>query len=451
MASVSTDSTGNRTIYFVGSGRKRLRVRIGKLSMKMAASIQARIEHLAAAKTAGHSIDPETAQWLAKIDDKLYAKLAKVGLVEHRAEVEDLTLAAFIDAYLATRSDLKPRTRINFGQVKGFLVGYFGANCRLADITAGDADEWRRWLGTHAKLGKNTIRRHCGRAKQLYRVALRKKIVAFNPFGDMGDTNVKANRERDYFVTRDDAKRVLDACPSTQWRLLFALSRFGGLRCPSEHRELTWGDIDWQRGRMTVRSPKTEHHENKASRTVPIFPELRPHLEAVYGSGGRGPGEYVITIANLRRDKYANPRTRFEKIIRRAGLTPWPKLFQNLRASRETELAETYPLHVVCEWIGNSQPVAMKHYLQVTEQHFEQATRGGADSGAVECKSVAQIQAQPAAAEHCQASQKGKSTRQNKDDLQRLAMLNNSLQTLSVPRTGFEPVTLALGKRCSIL
>ena len=33
--------------------------------------------------------------------------------------------------------------------------------------------------------------------------------------------------------------------------------------------------------------------------------------------------------------------------IKRAGLTPWPKLFQNLRSTRETELAETFPLHVM--------------------------------------------------------------------------------------------------------
>ena len=46
---------------------------------------------------------------------------------------------------------------------------------------------------------------------------------------------------------------------------------------------LTWADIDFKRGRMTVRSPKTEHHDGKESRTVPIFPELRPYLEAAKG------------------------------------------------------------------------------------------------------------------------------------------------------------------------
>ena len=30
-------------------------------------------------------------------------------------------------------------------------------------------------------------------------------------------------------------------------------------------------------------------------------------------------------------------------------------------------------MHVVCEWIGNSQAVAAKHYLQTTDEHFEQA------------------------------------------------------------------------------
>ena len=30
-------------------------------------------------------------------------------------------------------------------------------------------------------------------------------------------------------------------------------------------------------------------------------------------------------------------------------------------------------MHVVCRWIGNSQPIAAKHYLQVTDEHFSRA------------------------------------------------------------------------------
>ena len=66
-------------------------------------------------------------------------------------------------------------------------------------------------------------------------------------------------------------------------------------------------------------------------------------------------------------------RTQFERIIRKTGMKPWGKLWQNLRSSRETELTERFPLHVVCGWLGNSPRVAGKHYLQTTESHYQDA------------------------------------------------------------------------------
>ena len=71
-----------------------------------------------------------------------------------------------------------------------------------------------------------------------------------------------------------------------------------------------------------------------------------------------------------------------QRIIRRAGLEPWPKLWQNLRSTRETELADRFPAHVASKWIGNSVAVATKHYLQTTEDHFTQAAGGGRGGGA---------------------------------------------------------------------
>jgi hypothetical protein len=57
----------------------------------------------------------------------------------------------------------------------------------------------------------------------------------------------------------------------------------------------------------------------------------------------------------------ANLRTTLTKIVRRAGLQPWPRLFHNLRASRETELAESFPIQVVTSWLGNTPNIAMRH------------------------------------------------------------------------------------------
>ena len=44
-----------------------------------------------------------------------------------------------------------------------------------------------------------------------------------------------------------------------------------------------------------------------------------------------------------------------------------------LRASRQTELTERFPLHVVCEGLGNTTTVATQHYLLVRDSDFEKA------------------------------------------------------------------------------
>ena len=83
-----------------------------------------------------------------------------------------------------------------------------------------------------------------------------------------------------------------------------------------------------------------------------------------------------------------NPQSRFEKIIKRAGVTPWSRLSHNLRSSRQTELTESFPAHVVSMWLGNSERIAAQHYLQVLESHFQKATQHTAASGVFETHRV---------------------------------------------------------------
>lgn len=48
-------------------------------------------------------------------------------------------------------------------------------------------------------------------------------------------------------------------------------------------------------------------------------------------------------------------------------------MFQNLRASRETELLAQFPIKVVCCWIGNSEKVALASYAMPTDLKFQEA------------------------------------------------------------------------------
>ena len=101
-----------------------------------------------------------------------------------------------------------------------------------------------------------------------------------------------------------------------------------------------------------------------------MFDEIRRFLERAFEEAEDGA---VYVIARYRSDN-TNLRTQLLRILDNASVTAWPRPFHNLRAGRETELANAFPIHVVCEWIGNSEEVARKHYLQVTEEHLQKAT-----------------------------------------------------------------------------
>ncbi len=337
-----------------------------------------RSEAILEANLSRRSLDPEVAKWLGEVPDVLAKRLAAVGLIAPRESQREqsLLLGSFLTNYIATRSDVKPATHRKYATTRRYLLEFFGESRPLRSITAGDADEFRLKL-VERKVSENTVRKHVAVSKVFFMAGVRKELIPSNPFARLKSA-IQPNPDRFRFVTRAEIQQVTDACPDAQWRLIVALSRYGGLRCPSEHLALKWGHVDWARGRINVPSPKTAHHVGKSTRTIPLFPELRQPLTEVFEQTEPGT-EFVITRY---RDSNVNLRTQLLRIIQKAGLTAWPKLFQNLRSTRETELAETFPLHVVVAWLGNSEPVARKHYLQLTEAHFDKATHNQTHSGA---------------------------------------------------------------------
>ena len=58
-----------------------------------------------------------------------------------------------------------------------------------------------------------------------------------------------------------------------------------------------------------------------------------------------------------------------------AGLTPWQKLFVNLRSSRETELLAVFPVADVCRWFGHSPAVAARFYAQARTEVADRASQ----------------------------------------------------------------------------
>jgi integrase len=391
MASLSRDANGNYTVQVRCADGKRRSVRLGKVNKKVATEVRIKVEHLNALAVARLPMDGETAAWVGGIGDDLARKLAAAGLIPPRRSAK---LGEFLNGYLERRRhELKAGTVTTQRQAVNDLIGFFGADADLRSITEAKGDEFRmHYLTRTPKLAAATSARRLKACRTFFKHAVRLKLIPANPFADLTLPNVLP-AERRHYISAEDARRLIAASNPT-WRIIIALSRFAGLRCPSEVLSLKWEHVNFETGRMTVPSCKTEHLPGKAYRVVPIFAELRPYLDEAFELAADG-AEYVVP-GNHRKAALkpggwnsCNLRTTFEKIVRRAGLQPWPRLFHNLRTSCETDLAAAFPMHVVCGWIGNSPDVARRHYLQTLEADFDRAVRG-AISGAVVVQNAVQ-------------------------------------------------------------
>jgi len=396
MASIANDPGGKKRILFVNPDGDRKAIRLGKVSQRSAEGFKYRVEQLLEALLLKRPMEADLAEWVTDLDTRIAKKLARVGLIPKPEAKAAATLGPFIKEYVQGRVDVKPATKEVWRQGEMGLLEFFGVDKPMAGITPGDADNYKLHL-IGKKLAPMTVRKRLQFATMIFRAAMRRRLMPESPFTGV---SVKASMpDRSRFITQEETTRILEACPNLDWRLIACLSRFGGMRCPSEVLSLRWQDIDWAAAKATITSPKTEHHPGKDSRIIPLFPELQTILEEAFEVAHEG-AVYVVDEKYRRASmgkagwRNCNLRTTFEKIVRRAGLTPWPRLFHNLRASRQTELAERFPSHVVCDWLGNSEDIARKHYYQTTEAHFAQATasptEGGAESGAGMAQKAAQ-------------------------------------------------------------
>ena len=365
--------------------------RLSNVSKTTADRYFVHIAHLNEARRTNSTVRGETVEFLNALGKRDYKRLAKLGLVEPREpdekEKQPTTLGAWLDEFERMKSpDWKPASKVVFGHTRRNLLDCFSAETLLADVTVLDAENFERHLKTE-ELARATMAKRCSIARTVFEAARKHRLIGANPFKD-ADIKVvtKGNKKRQVMIGREDTQRVINVCPDAEWRLLVGLARYGGLRVPSEALSLRWEHINWERGELFVPSPKTEHHEGHESRLVPLFAELRPLLQEAFEQAEPG----AVWVINRHRSKFkegvpdwqgVNLRTQFQRIIRRSGVKPWPRLWVNLRSSRDTELADQFPSHVVNSWLGHTERVANEHYRQTTQEHFERAIKG--DGGAL--------------------------------------------------------------------
>ena len=252
MASITSRKNGTREIQFVAKDGKRQTLRLGKVGLTAAKGVQRIVESLDAAKRLGTVPDNTILEGVSSLDAKLRKRLFQFGLIGKPEEksAEDMEaakvrLGEFLDAYMARRTNVKSSTREIWSQPKRNLLEFFGSDRDIASITEGDAEDFKIHLaGEH--LAGTTVHKRLQFARQFFQNAMKRKLIPSNPFQEVRS---KAGAMKEWrFVEKEEIYRVLAACPNVDWRIIVALSRFGGLRCPSEVLSLRWADVDWEGG-----------------------------------------------------------------------------------------------------------------------------------------------------------------------------------------------------------
>jgi integrase len=163
-------------------------------------------------------------------------------------------------------------------QVVANLKEYMPEGIRINQITAGHAKEFHEKLKARG-MATTTIHKRIQFARQFMHDAVDWKIIDENPFLKVKTqkSSVKVNE----FVPREVVNKLMKKA-NPVWKVILGLSRYGGLRTPSETLSLRWEDIDWEMNRMSIPEPKVEHHEGRGIRSCPIFPELRSILDEAF-------------------------------------------------------------------------------------------------------------------------------------------------------------------------
>ncbi len=345
-------------IQFDDPDGERRTLGLGRLPATAARTIAAHVEHLAGATIARTAPPPETSKWLADIGDTLRDKLAAVGLAARR---DTATLGEFAARYRKTRPDWGVSMGEQYDLAVKDAKAFFGETRRLSTITPADGDGFRAHLA--ARLALATARKRMRFLKHLLRFAVRSKILQENPLEDQR-TFSGPNRERMQYVPAAAALAVADELTG-ETRLTFLLARFAGLRVVSETHALSWSHVDFERETLRIFAPKTQR-----TRTVPMLPAVRAVLLKAFNEAPDG-AEHVFR----KRSPLPVCRRGVERAIVRAGVAPWPKIMQQLRASFATDCVRALPANAAAEILGHSLQVAAAHYWTADSTDLQRAAQ----------------------------------------------------------------------------
>jgi integrase len=174
-----------------------------------------------------------------------------------RDRPEEITLGMLCDDFLKTWNPAaRESTRDLYCNTVERLLNHFGKNCLVRNIGPKEADTFlasqTHYLNDQSRelseWSRLQIITHC---KTMFDTAVRWQWIAKNPFANV--RKPKPSTKRWHRLSVKEYRRLLEAAPTLRWKVFYALAYTSGARF-GELFNLTWADIDFERGRMNIQN-----------------------------------------------------------------------------------------------------------------------------------------------------------------------------------------------------
>lgn len=174
---------------------------------------------------------------------------------------------------------------------------------------------------------------------------------------------VRASKPRERWLTKDEARSLVDGCASPHAKLFVRLALSTAARAGAI-LELTWDQVDLTRGLIDL----GEGNGNKRRSVVPITQQLRAALEEAKTLSVT---EYVIESKGK---PVKSVKTAFQAAVKRARLDDTGVVIHTLRHTAATWMVQAgVPLAEVARLLGDSEKIVEKVYGKHTPEYLRRA------------------------------------------------------------------------------
>jgi integrase len=248
------------------------------------------------------------------------------------AEEAKRTFRELAEAWLASQTHLRPRTREKYeGAIRLHLNPRLGS-LRIGDVTADEIASLIAQMHA-AGIAGWTIRGVLTPLGRILGHAVRRRLIPSNPLRSLDrDERPRVAARKQRILDSDEIAKVLHACPSG-YRPIIATAIFTGIR-QGELLGLTWAEVDFEAGLIRVSKQlerktgkRVEPKTIRAVRDVVLMPALastlKRHKLSLPPALTRDDGFVFCTRSGKPHDSRNVSRRGLEVALQEAGVGEW--------------------------------------------------------------------------------------------------------------------------------